>query len=330
MIEKVNIVVLGVGGTIAATVNTKASEYYSAPSATIESILNKIPEIKEIANVECEQFSNIISHEIDNNFLITLANKIDFLTKQKNVAGVVITHGTNTIEETSYFLNLVINTNKPIILTGSMRPNNSLVFDGLSNLFNAIVLAADESSSGKGVLVTFNGAINNAREAVKNNVDTINNFGHFELGTLGNIQGNKPFFFRTPTTRHTINSEFNADILKDLPNVHIIYAYNGCDRTQVDAAINNDVKGVVCIGVGKGYFPNTMLSALIEARNKGIHVVRCSRVMGGIITRDPNLDDAYGFIAGGNLSPQKSRILLSLALLKTKNESDIQRMFYEY
>jgi L-asparaginase len=329
-VKKPSIIILGTGGTIGSKSYKRSNGFYHSPSLTVKDIANKIPEIKKIANIKYEQFSNIISQEIDDTFLLNLGNRITQLINQKEVNGIIITHGTNAIEETAYFLNLVVKSKKPIVMTGAMHPSDSLLTDGASNLFNAIILAIDKNANSKGVLITFNGTINNARDAIKNNIATINNFTNFEVGSLGSIHNKQVYFYRAPTTRHTYLSKFGIQNLQTLPKVAIIYTYIGCNRTQIDAALSDNAKGIVCIGMGNGYFPSSILPALIEARKKGVFIVRTSRVPGGIVMLDPKLDDKYGFIVSNNLSPQKSRILLALAISQNHNRKNIQKIFNEY
>ncbi|MFC1770893.1 type II asparaginase [Candidatus Margulisiibacteriota bacterium] len=329
---KKNIVILATGGTIAGTGHSSTNTAYSAGQLSIDQLLQDIPELKNIAKITGEQVCNIASQEMNNEIWLKLARRVNTLVKSPNVEGIVITHGTDTMEETAYFLNLVIRTKKPIVFVGSMRPATALSADGPLNLYNAVVLASNDKSAGKGVLVSLNDDILSAREATKTHTTSIDAFRNRDFGVLGYIIGKDVQFYQQSTRRHTYQSEFNIEEIKEeLPKVDIVYGYANNNGFMIEAAVKKQAKGIIHAGTGNGnIFPLTF-KALIDARKKDILVVRSSRGNAGIVTRGTEVDDAkHSFITADTLNPQKARILLMLALGKTNEVSDIQRMFDEY
>lgn len=328
--SKKKIVILATGGTIASPTGDLTGEHYGYANILITDLVQNIPEIHQLVHVQCEQIAQIDSTEMTQALWITLAKRTAQLAQQDDVDGIVVTHGTDTIEETAYFLSLVVNTTKPIVLTGAMRPAASLSSDGLRNLYNAVVIAQDPQSHGKGVLLAFNDAITTAREVTKTNVSSTDSFRAPEFGLLGYVYGTKSYFYKQPTYKHTATSAFNIEQIVALPKVDIIYGYADNNPCIVDALIANGVAGIVSAGLGKGLQPPATLAALVKARQQGILIVRSSRAISGVITPEPGLDDVHGFIAANTLSAQKSRILLALALTKTNDHRKIQTFFDEY
>ena len=327
---KINIHLLALGGTIASTSFQQSDEFYERPSKDINELITSLPLNKEKLHITSEQFLQKISHDLTYDDLISIARRINELVNNDNVDGIVITQGTNSIEETAYFVSLVINTTKPIVFTGAFRPSNTLGADGARNLYNAILIASNPKIATIGVVLTFNDCIVNAREACKLNPSILGNLSVNDGQVSGIIQGEKLYFQHAGIHRHTSNSEFSINNIKTLPKIYLIYGYLGIDRTFIETAIAQKVKGIISAGMGKGYQPQDLTEGLIQASKKGILVVRCSRSGQGIINRDPKLDDEHGFIAGSSLSPQKATILLSVALTKTTDRSEIQRIFDEY
>ncbi len=327
--KKPRIAVLAYGGTIACKTETPFDEFYDCPTLSIQEILSNIPLIDKVVEIQSEQMKQIISQEMSCDDLISLAQKINLVIQDENIDGVVITHGTNCMEEMAYFVSLVVNTEKPIVFTGAMKPSTSLCFDGLMNLYNSILIASSPKAKKLGVVLCFNNSIYSARNVTKYNPSLISAFGN-ELSLLGYVEGNKIFISNVPAYQHTYSSEFSIDKLKYFPKVYIIYGYLGMDNAFVDAAIANNAIGIVSAGMGKGYQPKTITKALAQAVEKGLIVVRSSRIGEGIINHDPETDGKYHFIAGGSLSPQKARILLSVALTKTKDKKVIQDIFVRY
>jgi L-asparaginase len=327
---KPNIAVIGLGGTIAAKSMPENLEYYHRPEITVDNLLRSIPLIAEVAEIKVIQYSQNISHHLTKDNLIQFAKFIQELSKT-DIDGFVLTHGTHTMEETAYFLNLVLKTDKPIVLTGAMYPNGSLHNDGPKNLFDAICVASCPESKGKGVLITFNDRIFAARFVEKTNVIGADCINVREMGTIGCIQGLKVFYYFSPTTKHTLTSHFDINEIQVLPEVGIIYSYLEGHLTPLHSLIESGIQGIVSIGFGKGYQSKEIDEVLKQALSKIIPIVRVSRTFGhGLVSNDPLAEDSSLLIAGNNLSPQKAWILLMLALTKSTKIESIQKIFDEH
>ena len=327
-----NVVILGTGGTIASSGDSSTMTVgYTNANIGIEQVLISVPELKNIANVTGEQFVQIPSFNMTNEIWLKLAKRINTLLAQDNVDGIVITHGTDTIEETAYFLNLVVKSKKPVVIVGAMRPATAMSADGPINLYNAVILAGSKEAIGKGVLVTLNDTINAAREVTKKSTFRADTFQAVELGSLGYIQENKAQFYRSVTRKHTVNTEFDISKIDQLPKVDIVYGYADNNRVAVDAFVANGAKGIVSAGTGNGSFSDSLLEGMIDAKAQGVAIVRSSRTGDGMVARNGEVeDDKYNFVVADNLNPQKARILLMLALTKTSDVKEIQRIFWEY
>jgi L-asparaginase len=327
--------VLSTGGTIAGAgaSSTNVAEYKSG-SILGEDLIKAVPEIQQYANVKVEQIVNVGSSNVTLDNLLTLANGINAIfAKDPTVAGVVVTHGTSTLEETAYFLNLTIKHDRPVILVGSMRPATAISADGPLNLLNAIRTAISSEARGKGVLVVMNDEINGARDVTKTNTLRVETFRSPELGYLGYVDEDKVTFYRSSTKRHTTKSEFDVSNIREFPKVDIIYSYIEPSVTMIQAPYASGVKGIVFAGTGAGVLPNfqkeavkTILSSPSEPKPV---LVRSSRTGNGRVIGSKDYDD-LGFIPADTLNPQKSRILLMLALTRTNDLSEIRRMFSEY
>jgi L-asparaginase type II len=327
-----NVTILATGGTIAGTGATSTTTVgYTAATVGVQALIKAVPEITRVANVTGEQVFQIASENMGNEHWLALAKRVNTLLAQPTVDGIVITHGTDTLEETAYFLNLVVKSRKPVVLVGSMRPSTALSADGPINLYNAVLLAASPDAAGRGVLVAMNDQINAARDVTKTNTTTADTFKSTELGVLGYIQGGKPFFYRQSLRKHTLETEFDISKLDALPQVDIAYAYANVGPVAVNALVAAGTRGLVHAGVGNGSLPAKVKPALQAARQKGVIVVRASRVGQGIVARNGEAnDDELDFVVSDTLSPQKARILLMLALTRSASTKDIQRMFYTY
>jgi L-asparaginase len=256
---------------------------------------------------------------------------VNQLLARPDVDGIVITHGTDTLEETAYFLDLVVKSEKPVVMVGAIRPPTAISADGPINLYNAVILAGSKDAVGQGVLVCMNDQINAGRDVTKANTGTADTFRAPELGLLGYMQNNRPHFYRQSTRRHTTGSEFEVSNLDRLPQVDIVYGYANANRVAIDAFVAAGAQGLVNAGVGDGSLATSVKAALIDARKKGVVVVRSSRTGNGIVARNGEVnDDELGFIVSDTLNAQKARILLMLALTKTADATEIQRMFYSY
>jgi L-asparaginase len=327
-----NVVILATGGTIAGSGATSTTTVgYKAATVPVQALIEAVPELKKVAAVRGEQVFQIASQNLTNDDWLKLAKRANELLRQPDVDGIVVTHGTDTLEETAYFLNLVTKSDKPVVIVGAMRPSTALSADGPINLYNAVLVAASKAAVGKGVLVCMNDQINSGRDVTKTNTSTADTFKSPELGLLGYVQGDRVAFYRLPARRHTLNSEFDISGIDKLPNVEIAYGFANVSRTTVDALAAAGVDGIVYAGVGDGNPSEVTEQALADARAKGILIVRSARVGNGIVARNNEVnDDKRDFVVSDTLNPQKARILLTLALTKTRDTKEIQRMFYEY
>lgn len=329
--QKPNIHILATGGTIAGTGGSATSTNYTAGQVAIGTLLDAVPEIKNIANVTGEQIVKIGSQDMNDEVWLTLAKKVNQLLARPDIDGIVITHGTDTMEETAYFLNLTVKSNKPVVLTGAMRPSTAISADGPLNLYNAVVTAGAKESMGKGVLVAMNGLILGAESVLKMNTIDVQTFQAPNSGALGYIFNGKVFYNQSPLKKHTTQSVFDVTNLNSLPKVGIVYSYSNIDPDMVKPMLDHGYKGIIHAGVGNGNIHKDIFPLLIDARKRGILVVRSSRVPTGPTTLDAEVNDAeYQFVASQELNPQKSRVLLMLALTKTSDWKQIQEYFNQY
>jgi L-asparaginase len=298
-----------------------------APRLTGRQMLERIPEIQQFARVTVETDDFLAFDQPQQ--LKDLSVKIDARLKEPDIAGVVFTHGTNTIEETAYFFNLTVRHDKPVVVVGAQRPFGTLSSDAPLNLLNAIRVAGDPASRGKGVLVVTNDEINSARDVTKSNTYRLETFQSRELGILGYADPDRIVFYRAPTRKHTSQSQFDLSQINEFPKVSILYSYTGDDGDLAKAAVAAGAKGIVIAGTGAGHTQNARKTLKELHDTTGVIVVRSSRVGAGRVVKDDNWQEP-GFVAADNLSPQKARILLQLALTKTNKPDDIQKMFDEY
>lgn len=323
--------ILATGGTIAGVGGSATKTNYSAGQVAIGALLDAVPEIQQIADVTGEQIVSIGSQDMNDQVWLTLANRINELLLSGKYDGIIITHGTDTMEETAYFLNLTVKSPLPVVITGAMLPSTALGADGPRNLYNAVVTAASPQSKGKGVLVAMNGLILAAQSTQKMNTIDIQTFQAPNAGALGYVFNGKCFYNDVSVKKHTVNSVFDVTGLKSLPKVGIVYSYSNVEADVMDPFLNNGYKGIIHAGVGNGNYHKNLFPKLLEARQKGILVVRSSRVPTGPTTLDGEVDDAkYQFVASEELNPQKARVLLMLALTKTSDWKQIQQYFEEY
>ncbi len=329
--SKPHIVVIATGGTIAGSAAASNQAQYSPAQLMVKQILSSVDGINEIANIEPVQFSQISSQDMNDQLWLSLSKTVNNILAKSEVDGVVITHGTDTMEETAYFLNLTVKSRKPVILVGSMRPSTSLSADGPLNLYNAIATAASPLSYNKGVMVVFNDNIFTARDVSKTNTSNLDAFKANDFGPIGNVYYGKVRFYYSSTKLHTKDSIFDIRKLKELPRVDIIYGYANHPHLTIENSVKEGAQGIVFAGVGDGNIYRDSLLSLISTASKGTAVVRSSRVGSGFIVRNAEIeDDKYGFITADNLNPQKARILLMLALTKTNDPKQIQKWFGEY
>jgi L-asparaginase len=297
----------------------------------VEQLLAAVPQAKKVAALRGEQISNIGSQDMNDDVWLKLARRVNELTAMADVAGVVITHGTDTIEETAYFLNLVVKSRKPVVMTAAMRPSTALSADGPLNFYNAVAVAANKEAGGRGVLVVVNDWIHGASSLTKTSTTAVQTFLSPVWGLIGTVAYGEVEFYRGPVGRHTTESEFSLDGLTALPRVDIILAYENMDGALIEAAAAAGARGIVIAGVGNGNMTGAALNALSAQAKKGVVGVRASRVATGRVGRNVEVDDdKLGLVASMGLNPQKSRVLLRLALTKTKDLKQIQRYFEEY
>jgi len=326
-----NIVVLATGGTIAGAAASDVQAGYTSGQVGVEQLLAAVPQARKLANLRGEQISNIGSQDMNDEVWLKLGRRVNELAAMSNVSGIVITHGTDTIEETAYFLNLIVKSTKPVVLTAAMRPSTALSADGPLNFYNAVAVAANKEAVGKGVLVVINDWIHGASSLTKTSTTAVQTFMSPVRGLIGTVAYGAAEFYRGPVGRNTVDSEFSLDGVTALPRVDIIMAYENMDGALIDAAVAAGARGIVIAGVGNGNLTAAAVKALSTQAKKGIVCVRSTRVATGNVGRNVELDDdALGFVASMDLNPQKARVLLRLALTKTTDVKQIQRYFGQY
>jgi len=329
--NKANVVILATGGTIAGAAATGTQAGYTSGAVNIDTMIAGVPGITDLANIKGEQISNVGSQDMTFDIMLKLAKRINELAKSPSVDGFVITHGTDTMEDTAFFLNLTVKTDKPVVMVGSMRPSTAVSADGPLNLYNAVGVAADPKAAGRGVLVVMNDWIQGAHSLTKTSTTAVQTFMSPLRGLVGTANYGKNDFFTSPEWKHTTQSEFDITNVTTLPRVDIIYASADMSPDLIECAATNGAKGIVIAGVGNGNMNKVSVTAAANAVKKGVVVVRASRVVTGSVGRNVELnDDELGFIASDELNPQKARILLTLALLKQRTPEQLQQMFYTY
>jgi L-asparaginase len=328
---KPSVVILATGGTIAGAQPKPGEAGYKAGSFSVESLIQAVPGMKDLASVTGEQVASIGSQDMNDAVWIKLARRVNELQARPDVTGIVVTHGTDTMEETGYFLNLVTKGDKPVVLVGSMRPATAISADGPMNLYNATAVAGDPAAKGRGVLVVLNDDIHYARESAKTNSTSLQTFHSPNRGLAGTVLFGKARFYSPPVPKHTSGSAFAGAVPDALPKVFIVYAYANVGKEQVEAALAAGAQGIVLAGVGDGNATAPMIEALSAAAKKGVVVVRSTRVGSGTVARNVELDDdKLGFVAALELNPPKARVLLQQALTRTKDVAAVQKYFEEY
>ena len=326
------VAVLATGGTIAGAQADATSAGYKAGSFSVNDLLAAVPQLAGIADIRAEQVANVGSQNMTHEVWRALAERVETLCQDASVAGIVITHGTDTLEETAYFLSLVIPHDKPVVLVGAMRPATALGAEGPANLYNAVALARHPDARGRGPLVVMNEDVHYAREIQKIASAGLCAFASPNRGRAGVMHGGVPCFYSRNTTTHTTQSEFSLTLLQQAgwPRVDIVYAHANLQADLIDF-LAGLADGIVLAGVGDGNATDLGVDALSRAVAGGTAVVRASRTGSGFVARDVELDDAsLGFIAAGDLNPQKSRILLMLGLSVTRDTAALQAIFDRY
>ncbi len=326
-----NVIILATGGTIAGAGASSTGSAYTSGQVKIDTMINSVPNIRKLANLKGEQLSNVGSQDMSVKIWLDLAKRINQLLATPDVDGIVITHGTDTQEETAYFLNLVVKSDKPVVLTGSMRPSTALSADGPLNLYNAVAVAANPASKGYGVMVVMNDEIHSAHDVKKMISTPVHTFQSPQEGLLGTVIFGQTSLFHKPNGVHTTQSEFSVDGVTALPRVDIVYACADGSADIIDFLVSAGSKGIVIAGVGDGNMNTAMLAAVKNATKKGVKVVRATRVpVGAVLIEGEVNDKEYGTISSDDLNPQKARVLLMLALLKERSREDLQKVFIKY
>lgn len=326
-----NVVILATGGTIAGTAESGTEAGYTSGQMGIETMIKAVPGIRKLADIRGEQISNVGSQDMSIEIWLNLANRINELLASDDVDGIVITHGTDTQEETAYFLNLVVKSDKPVVTTGSMRPATAVSAEGPLNLYNAVAVAAHPDAKDRGVMVVMNDQIHAARAVTKTNTTSVQTFVSPYRGLLGAVLYGEIEFYREPFGVNTTESLFSIEGVKTLPRVDIIYASADASADLIDLSVKAGAKGIVIAGVGNGNMNAAMLKACKKAVDKGIVVVRSTRLPSGYVIRNAEVnDDENGTLAADDLNAAKSRVLLMLCLQENKTPQEIQEIFYDY
>jgi len=331
--ELPKVVVLATGGTIAGAAASDVTAGYTSGQVGVEQLLAAVPQAGKLAALSGEQVSNIGSQDMDDAVWLKLAKRVNEIAAADDVDGIVITHGTDTIEETAYFLSLVVKTSKPVVMTAAMRPSTALSADGPLNFYNAVAVAADPFAADRGVLVVVNDWIHSGAAITKTNTTAVQTFASPLRGLIGTVAYGATEYYRYPVGRVGPKSEFSVDGVDKLPRVDIVYAHAGMDGSLIEAAAKAGAKGIVIAGVGNGNMTKAALGAIAKQAKKGVLCVRASRVPTGRVSRNVEVDDdATGTVASEELNPAKARVLLKLALItKPKPTPDeVQDMFREY
>jgi L-asparaginase len=324
--------ILATGGTIAGAGNAADRAGYKAGALPIDELLNAVPQIHKIANVTGEQIASVGSQDITVAIWQKLAVRINEIFEKNEADAVVITHGTDTQEETSYFLDLTVHYKNAVVITGSMRPATGISADGPKNLYDAVTVAANPASRDRGVLVCFNEGIYDGRDVVKISTTKLNAFASPNTGPLGQVYDGKVEYYSTSLREVNVGSPFNVKLDSKIPRVDIIYMYADAPANLINCEIaDNGVRGLVIAGVGNGNFNKAYLDAISVAVKKGIIVCRASRcVSGRVVLEDEINDKELGTIVSDDLNPQKARVLLMLGLMNTSEKAKLQEYFFKY
>jgi L-asparaginase len=336
LIEQANaqlprVIILATGGTIAGAGASADRAGYTAGKIPIDDLIGTIPSVKKIATITGEQVASVGSQDMTIDVWKKLAIRINEIFKNNEADGIVITHGTDTQEETAYFLDLVVTSEKPVVLTGSMRPATAISADGPKNLYDAITIAVNPKSKGRGVLVSFNEGIYDAREVMKLSTTKTNAFGSPNTGPVGQAYDGRVEFYSSSDREVNPKKPIMLTADTKLPRVDIVYMYADAPSDQLDLLISKKVDGIVIAGVGNGNFNKAYMDAVKKAVAAGIIVCRASRAPSGrVVLHDEINDEELGTIVSDDLTPQKARVLLMLALTRTKDKKQLQEIFFTY
>lgn len=323
---KKKIFILATGGTIAGIAQSPLDFFgYTAGSAKIEDILAKLPEIKDLADLAWEDFCQIASENADPKTWLAIARRAQQLLDSDAIDGLVITSGTDTLEEMAYFLNLLLKTAKPVVITGAMRPLSAYGTDGPVNLYNAVSVAASKQSAGKGVLAVLNDTILAARGLCKQDSYRLHTFGANEFGSLGYVAAGEVHFMAEPRPKHTLATELYIADIKELPAVEIFYMYGGANAALLRNLVAQNTKGLIVAGFGNGTFSDQVAGQLTSLMGQGIVCAVASRTRGGFA-----VSHLAGLLTAADLSAQQARILLLLGLACGKSKAEIKDYFWSY
>ncbi|UTN04090.1 type II asparaginase [Flavobacterium bizetiae] len=327
--ESKRIIILATGGTIAGSGESATKAAYTAGKVPIDDLLNAVPQIHNYGKITGEQIASIGSQDMNITTWLKLSKRINEIFKNNEADAVVVTHGTDTQEETAYFLDLTVMYDKPVVLVGAMRPSTAMSQDGNRNLLDAVVVAASPESQTKGVIVAMDEKIFDARDVTKTSTTNLETFQSRNFGPLGLIYDGKVKYYYQ-SLRNPVK-KFDVTKLNSLPQVEIVYGYADANANSVYCISNSGPKGIVYAGMGNGNFNAPVGKALAEASKKGIIVCRSARAGSGRVTLDNEVKDAeLGFVVADDLNPQKSRVLLMLSLTETSDRGKIQQNFFEY
>ena len=328
---KPRVIILATGGTIAGSGASRTQAGYASGKVSIQAMIDAVPGITDQADVQGEQVANVGSQDMTFAIMMALANRINHVLRQDKVNGIVVTHGTDTMEETAFFLNLTVKSSKPVVLTGAMRPSTAVSADGPLNLYNAVAVAADSAAGDRGVVVVMNDWIHGAHSLTKTNTTSVETFLSPINGLIGTVHYGKTQYFRKPFRRHTDNSEFSVADTPTLPRVDILYACADMPADLIDCSVARGARGIVIAGDGNGNMNAATVESASRAARQGTVIVRSSRVPTGTVSRNVEIDDDHmHFIVSDELNPAKARILLMLALLKERRLEELQELFYTY
>lgn len=326
------VVILGTGGTIQSKGATRmVRNDYTAGKIDVAELVGSIPELNKIARIDAVQFTNIGSPGMTPEIWKDLAEKINALAaSDPAIAGFVVTHGTNTLEETAYFLHLTVRTDKPVVIVGAQRPSTAISADGPLNLYNAVRVAIEPTARGKGVLICMNQQINSAREGTKTSAYKVETFQSRDLGFLGVVDPDQVEFFRAPVRKHTGASEFDLAKIASFPRVDVIDSYAAAPADLIDFVVSAGAKGIVLSGHGAGGSSPAQGKAFKAAVEKGVAVAAATRTGSGRVIASAKMTE-NGVVAADNLLPHKARILLMLAVASGKtSREELTRIFEQY
>ena len=329
------VVLLGTGGTIAGSGAAGAapgagSAAYQSAVVSVQELIAGVPGLSGLAQLQAEQIFQIDSADFTDEHLLRLARRVATLCARGDVDAVVITHGTDTMEESAYFLHLTVPTTKPIVLTGAMRPGTALAADGPANLLHAVAVAAHPSSAGRGVLVVMNEEIHSGRDMAKVHSLRLDAFAS-PHGALGLVVEGAPRWYRRVARAHGPQSEFDIGRIGALPLVGLVASHGNMRREIYDSWAALGARAIVHAGFGGGTVPEYLKAPLAGLRARGVLLVRCSRTGAGPVVRNASIDDdAHGWVAADDQNPPRARLLAALALTRGSDPAEVQRVFWRY